>query len=308
MAAIGLGLLAPLARGVAPGRFQFREVSPVSLGLWEGEAPVLVYNHGIISREGAPAAMARACYIHPLYALDGSVITDDFPPDHLHHRGLFWGWPHIRRGDKEYDSWSPTPRFALRFERWLAREAGENRAALAVENGWYADGERIAREEVRITALPASSSARAIDVELTWTALGAPISLEGAESKSYGGLTLRFATQSDATITVPSGRTSADLAIARLPWADFTATFPGAAGRGGAAILIHPSHPDYPPTWLTRHYGALCVGWPGVTPGTLEPERPTRCRYRIWIHRGDASPATVEAAYHSFISSAADAD
>jgi len=38
--------------------------------------------------------------------------------------------------------------------------------------------------------------------------------------------------------------------------------------RRTTCTYIHPSHPDFPPTWLTRHYGCLCVGWPGVAGGS----------------------------------------
>jgi AcrR family transcriptional regulator len=39
-----------------------------------------------------PEKFRRSCYIHPLYGLDGEVMTEDFPVDHRHHRGVFWAW------------------------------------------------------------------------------------------------------------------------------------------------------------------------------------------------------------------------
>src|SRR5215204_623293 len=85
----------------ADADFRFTEVTTNSLELREGERPVFVYNHGIISRQGVPADRARSSYIHPLYGLDGEVLTDDFPTDHFHHRGLFWAWPHVKIGGQE---------------------------------------------------------------------------------------------------------------------------------------------------------------------------------------------------------------
>ena len=38
--------------------------------------------------------------------------------------------------------------------------------------------------------------------------------------------------------------------------------------------------------WLTRHYGVLCLGWPGVQPKPFPVGEPIHCRYRVWIHRG----------------------
>jgi hypothetical protein len=37
----------------------------------------------------------RCNYIHPLWGLDGNVLTEDFPADHFHHRGVFWAWHQI---------------------------------------------------------------------------------------------------------------------------------------------------------------------------------------------------------------------
>lgn len=48
-------------------------------------------------------------------------------------------------------------------------------------------------------------------------------------------------------------------------------------------IFVPPSHPAYPPTWLTRHYGPLCIGWPGVKDKTFPPGKPIRLSYRLWI-------------------------
>ena len=72
-------------------------------------------------------------------------------------------------------------------------------------------------------------------------------------------------------ITVPSGPAKDDLPDTPLAWADFTSQFAGAASPSGGAIFVDPGHPDYPPTWLTRYYGPLCVGWPGVHAKTFEP-------------------------------------
>src|SRR5512139_2330028 len=120
--------------------------------------------------------------MHPIYGLDGEVLTDDFPKDHYHHRGLFWAWPHVKTGGKEYDLWM-IKGVAQKFERWVARETGET-ALLKVENGWYVGSTKIMQEQVSFRVHPATSDARAIDVELILTPLQQPITLAGAEGKS----------------------------------------------------------------------------------------------------------------------------
>lgn len=282
---LALGIQAgPSLEAVAAG-FRFTEVNEKSLGLWEGERPVLVYNHGVISREGVPADRARASYVHPIYGLDGEVLTDDFPRDHYHHRGLFWSWPHVKVGSTAADSWM-LKGIRNDFQRWLAKKADARSAVLGVQNGWFIGDRKVVDEEVWLRVLPAGSDAQAIDVELIWTPLNEPLTLRGAEGKSYGGLTLRFAPRTETLITTPLGSGKDDLTITRLPWADLSAQFTDAKQPSGAAVFIAPTHPDYPPEWLTRHYGVLCVGWPGVKEQTFQPGKPIRCRYRVLVHRG----------------------
>jgi hypothetical protein len=141
-----------------------------------------------------------------------------------------------------------------------------------------------------------------MDLELSWKPIGEPVTLWGAPGKSYGGLNLRFGPRSKTVITVPAGRTSEDLVVTRLPWADFCGDFnkKGQGNFSGAAIFVHPSHPDYPPSWMTRHYGLLSVGWPGVTAQTFPAEKTFSCRYRLWVHRGTPAAAEIEKAYEAF--------
>jgi hypothetical protein len=109
---------------------------------------------------------------------------------------------------------------------------------------------------------------------------------------------VRFGPRSKTIITVPSGRTSEDLLVTKLPWADFSGDLNPKTGQlSGAAVFVHPEHPDYPPTWMTRHYGLLAAGWPGVTPQTFPAGKPFTCRYRLWIHRGAPEATEIQKAY-----------
>jgi hypothetical protein len=279
--------------------FRFADVDEKSLGLWEGQQRVLAYNQGVISKSGVAAGFSRSTYVHPLYGLDGEVLTDDFPEDHLHHRGLFWAWPHVTVGDQHHDLWA-LQGIRQQFDHWLARETSDAVAVLGVENGWYVGEQKVMTERVWFHVYPASRDERAIDVDLTWIPLRQPVTLAGAEGKSYGGLTLRFAPRTQTVITTPQGNASDDAYMTRLAWADLSAQFASAPQPSGAAILIAPDHPDYPPTWLTRHYGVLCVGWPGVTAKTFPVGAPIRCCYRVWIHRAEASAMELVRAYEAF--------
>ncbi len=286
--------------------FRLDDVSDKSLGLWDGEAPVLVYNRGMITAEHVPekdARRTRACYVHPLYGLSGEVLTEDFPRDHFHHHGIFWTWPHVKIDGKEYDLWADRG-IKQRFVRWLAKEAGPVAGTIGVENGWFVGDTKVMIERVWIRTYKPAGESRSLDLEFTWIPVDKPITLWGAGGKSYGGLTVRFAPPSgrdpNTVITVPSGRTTGDLPDTPLAWADFTSMFGDHPTPSGAAVFVDPNHPDYPPTWLTRHYGPLCIGWPGVKPKTFAPGKPIRLNYRIWIHKRALETPQIQQAYDAY--------
>lgn len=69
----------------------------------EGEQRILFYQRKPKSIDGK---YTRANYIHPLYGLDGEILTEDFPSDDLHHRGIFWTWHQVYIGDRRMgDAW-----------------------------------------------------------------------------------------------------------------------------------------------------------------------------------------------------------
>ena len=193
----------------------------------------------------------------------------------------------------------PTPRAGC-------RKTCPKAAVLTVENGWFVDGKKVMAEVVRVRVHRATEDSRSIDFDFTWTPTDKPVTLQGAGGKSYGGLTMRFAPRSrqDTVITVPSGRTQADLPETRLKWADFTSKFGDATAPSGAAVFVPADHPDYPPTWLTRHYGPLCVGWPGVSAKTFQPGEPIQLTYRIWIHKTAVDVKTLKRAYEAYVAEA----
>lgn len=287
----------------AASPFKLADVNDRTLQVTEQDQPVLAYNYGTITGENVPEKdrrRFRACYLHPIWGLNSEVLTDDFPKDHYHHHGAFWAWPHVTVDGKQYDLWTNAG-IEQRFVRWLHRDAGPVAAVIGVENGWFVGDRQVLTERVWIRAYRASDKQRSVDLEIYLVPL-VPLSLQGAGGKSYGGLTVRFAVQrqADVSITVPAGKTTADLYETPLEWADLTTQIVGAPEPSGGAVFVHPQHPNYPPTWLTRHYGPLCVGWPGVHARTYEPGQPHRLAYRLWVHAGGPDVEQLRSQYEAF--------
>ncbi len=275
---------------VAP-LFSFQDDGAKTLTVLQEGKPVLSYVYGMNLKEGVAEDRTRSCYVHPLWGLDKEVLTDDFPEDHPHHRGVFWTWPEILVGDSPdtLSLWDIRG-IQQRFESWFEPpKAGPTFASFGAQNGWYAGEKRVMDEQVRLTVFRAGDFGRIIDFEFRWTALDQPVKEIGApeEDKGYGGFGLRMAPCADPVITTDSGLQAEDSNRQPFQWADFSARFGQSEKASGAAIFPDPANPGYPNGWTLRHYGFTGVAWPGLEPFTFQPGVPVTMRYRVWVHRGD---------------------
>lgn len=295
---------------------------------------IFSYNYGVIERKDIQDFRNCRCdYIHPLWGLDGEVLTEDFPRDHYHHHGIFWTWPHVEIDGVEYDLWMGK-NIRQQFERFLACEVGDL-LMLDVENSWKTggyrdekgeirsreDGKTVMKERVRIRVSPVLKDCRFLDFDFYWTPTDRPVTLRGAEGKSYGGLTVRYAKgpKNALRILTSEGEAHEDLPEKPLTWVDVTrqSSEEKSDSWTGAAIFIPKSHPGvpaaagndgvssenltWPPTWLVRFYGPQCVGWPGVNGQTFYPGETIHLRYRLCVHRGALTCGELEAMYRKYL-------
>ncbi len=249
----------------------------------------------------APKSLAgryeRSNYIHPLYGLDGEILTEDFPQDHYHHRGVFWAWHQVLVGDvRAGDPW------LARHFSWQLQDA----AALPAGNGvravhrWFSPdfaqgAEPILEETARISVHPAAAGVRLVDFDIRLEALQAGVRLGGSDdAKGYGGFSLRVRLQGDLRFTAASGALApAPLALEAGAWVDFSGGFgPRPGPASGVAVFVHPTSPGYPRKWILRGPDTPSMqnpAWPGAAAVPMPRGRPVRLRYRLAVHRGGAS-------------------
>jgi hypothetical protein len=259
--------------------------------------PVLTYNYRMVLPEGVPADRQRSCYIHPIYGLDGEVLTDDFPKDHFHHRGLSWMWLVVKVGDKTYDLWT-IKGIRDHTVKLLDAQSSPESATLRMANAWITDGgEKVLDETVTITAHKAESGGRVIDLEISLYPTTQPVTLDSSAT-GYSGLNLRFAPREDTVIVTSSGKADKDVNRERYYWSDLSGKFAGSKEFSGIAIFDNPSNPSYPTGWSNRFYGILGPSFTAIQPVTIKPGKPLVLRYRVWVHKGDSSG--VPAAYKAY--------
>lgn len=275
------------------------------LTVFENENPVLSYNFGMQLSDSVPGRYRRSTYIHPIYELKGNVLTDDFPSDHYHHRGLSWMWPKIFIDSVRYDLWhiyGPQGKLAgihQIFEDWIVQDVGPICATIGAKNFWQLDdGQKVMDESVFVKVYRATDNARAVDIKLIWKAI-TPIGIEGQTKKGYGGFNFRFAPRKETQIFSNLGKEK-DSDLKNLPWADQSAKFGDNDYFSGVGIFQNENNNNYPAGWCLRHYGFLGVAWPGVERYNMKPGETLSLSFRVWIHEGDVKEGKVESAYEVF--------
>ncbi len=271
-----------------------RDPASGQIEIFEGSKPVLRYNYQTVEPRAlldkvTPAnrvyARARSDYIHPLYGLNGEVLTRDWPVDHPHHRGIYWAWPEVDFGTNRGDLHALQQVFA-RPTGQVRMLSGASSAEIEAENLWrWEDREPIVREQVLIRAYRATAQARVIDLVFRLVALEDGVTLARREMEYYGGLSVRMATPASQEITV---HTDPSNAAPRRAWSDLSGVFGGAVAASGLTILQCQANPDYPGDWVQYPQLSWCQpAFPAAgTRYPLRRDKPLVLRFRLIVHAG----------------------
>jgi len=266
----------------------------------EGDQDVLFYQQAPKSLNGE---YTRSNYVHPLYDLAGNVVTEDFPEDHRHHRGIFWAWHQVRVGKKNLgDSWW------TRDFSWDVVDASvateRNSSSLTVDVVWKSPdwtdaagkAKPLVKERTTIRVHAAENDARKIDFEIRLLALEEDLRIGGSEDdKGYGGFSTRVRLPEDVRFQNRDGDvTPQRTAVNAGAWIDIVGSFGPERYPSGMAVLCHPSVPDFPQGWLLRQKGSMQNPvYPGREPVLLSTEEPLVLRYRLVQHRGRVDRETI---------------
>ena len=244
----------------------------------------------------------RSNYIHPLYGLDGEILTEDFPEDHRHHRGVYWTWHQVWIGSvRAGDPWL-AQRFAWQLqEAWIPPHGN----GLRVKHCWvspdYQEGrEPILEEDVEVLVHGVENGFRMIDFDIRLAPLQDEVRLGGSEDdKGYGGFSVRVKMLEGLRFTAAAGRLEPQRrAVEAGDWVDFSADFGGQGSWSGVAVVVHPASTGYPQSWILRSPATPSMQnavWPGPDAVPLDRGREVRLRYRLIVHRGDASSLDLDA-------------
>lgn len=265
--------------------------------LLENDHPVFFYQ-----REPKPSTGNYVFnnYLHPLYDLKGDTLTEEFPEDHPHHRGIFWAWHQLYIQDKSIgDSWmmENISMDVISTNTMLDKEEAQLQAHVLWKSPAIQNGEPFLEEHTSIIVHQQQSDTRKIDFEISLKSLVPGVQIGGSEEveKGYGGFCARIRLPKGLVFTSAKGSvTPLDGQVLAGAWMDFSSYDSTRHVERGMAILCHPSTPNYPAPWILRQTGSMQnIVFPGNKRVELFMEKPTRLRYRLIIHEGNTNQSDI---------------
>lgn len=261
------------------------KLAPDGVTITDNGKPVLFYR----TKSGEPTEPGRLNYVHPLYAPDGTVLTEDRPADHLHQRGLFWSWHQVRIGDEVVaDGWFMQGlTFFVRSTKFQGQADGSGVLTLDVD--WIVNSRPeliyVARETTKVTVRPATTAGQRIEFDTVITARVPGLSLGGSDdAKGYGGFSMRLV-QPDRLSFASRGEAvpPAIEAVAAGPAMGFA--WPVANAYPAWAVGLACKAQGQPITrWILRRELSMqnCV-FPGRAPYAIPIERPLHLESTVVI-------------------------
>ncbi|WP_149499100.1 DUF6807 family protein [Roseiconus lacunae] len=265
---------------------------------------------GFYQRETAQRGDAPPCsnYLHPINDLDGNPLTEDFPSDHLHHRGIFWAWHQLTvDGNTIGDGWM------LRRFTWDVRECepsslDDGAAMLRLVVDWKSPDFRngqlpVVTEQTRLTFFPDSDDRRQFDIDIRLRATHPNTRIGGSDdAKGYGGFSLRTKLPDDLAFVSQNGpEQPAFASVPPSPWMSFRGSFSEQSDHS-ITVLTHPQSVGYPQPWILRSARSMQNPvWPGPDAVMLPEHSDVRLRYRVLIHRKSGSAEMIDRWQQSYI-------
>ena len=273
-----------------------------TITLGYGSKPIAVYRVGIRELPGLPA-QSRSNFFHPLVTPSGVTVTEDAPPDHLHHRGLFLSFTEVtwtgngRRLKGNFwhgDSAAKVLPGKVRYAR-----GGPVCAALAVSHDFTIGGQAVLEQDVIARSARVSQQVNVLDIEYRITALGGDVVLG---PNFYSCLQLRGAAafnRPELVFSYADGKPHRDVNLRDNPpreepplseWIDETGLVQGR--RAGAAVAIHSSAPSSRMCYA-RSVKGLNLDFLYSAPLTVKAGQTLRACYQVYIHDGTVADAKI---------------
>lgn len=272
---------------------------------------MFTYHHAhVIPPEGIKPAFIRSGYIHPLFSPSGKLITEDFPGDHHHHKGIWMPWTKTTFEGRDIDFWNlGGQKGTVQFAGFQSVESGPVYGRFKARHEFVditqPDGGKVALNEVwdvRIWGVGGPDAGYWV-FDLTSTQKCASESELFLEKYRYGGLGFRGArewTGDDYVLLTSEGKTRKDGHTTRAKWCANSGPIDGKWST--VVVMCHPKNERFPESMRIWPSGGCFFSYSPVQLGewTFKPGETHVFRYRFFVHEGRIDKEKAEGAWLDF--------
>lgn len=277
------------------------EEKPDGILLLENDSPRYFYRTTV---RNPTNPNARTNYIHPLYGLNGEILTEDFPGDHPHHHGIFWAWHQLYvDGKRIADPW------LNQGVKWKVlkteTEVQKGKAILSSEILWLDKStlKAVIKEDLQIYFERREADVFSLNFNIELTALVDAVEIGGSEDeKGYGGFSARLKLPEDVIFSSVGGEVQPkNLPVQAGPWMNISGYFdPKSPYPSGIVIMGEPERLPFFQGWILRRANSMQnMAFPGKTPIKIEKGETLALRNQLLIHR-DLNRREIEELYSRF--------
>jgi hypothetical protein len=284
------------------------QVGKDALEIAIGGAKVLRYHTAAVQPpEGVDKKFARNAYIFPAWTPSGLVVTDDFPPDHRHQRGIWMSWTKTEFEGRHVDFWNiGDSTGAIVFAGMGPVTAGpvfgefqakHRQADLGVPGDKIAINEQFSVRVWRVGG-PEKGYWLWDLVSRQRSASDSPVKLP---QYYYGGLGYRGPPEWLASVDMltSEGKTRKDGNETKARWCDVSGPLGGRTA--GVLVMSHPQNFRHPePVRLNPKQPQICFAPSEEGDWAIEPGKDYVWRYRFCVHDGEMKAAAADRLWTDF--------
>lgn len=283
------------------------------------EKPLLRYAKAHVEPgAGVNPKYGRSAHLHPVWTPSGAMVTDEFPPDHLHQSGVFFAFTKAKFEDRDVDFWNLAGgKGRVRFKELKGTASGpvfgefraehehvdltasDNQDALGDKPG---EGKVALHEtwDVRVWNVGFQSGYYLLDIASRLVCAGeSPLVLP---EYHYGGMAIRAArpwTPEHVKFLTSAGDDRLKGNHTRPRWCDISGAIDGKSA--GITLMTHPSNFRFPEPLRIHPKMPYMVYTPQFAGGfEIRPGSAHEARYRFVVHDGELLPETLERMWRDY--------
>ena len=224
----------------------------------EDGAPILTCYHG--------GDVARPPYLHPFYAPNGQVVTDDTNIGHQHPPGICFTRGTVNGAQLCHDE--------------ITRDTEADSARFSIVTTWKDSAEPFLIETCKVEVHPRQTEVQVLDIELSLHAPNHPLEFTGDIGLGYLAVEMEYRKAANADGRMGESEVNGNLSV----WGTLCGLTAADQEIVGVAIFPHPSNGDT--TFLAEDasFGYLFAQ---AAPFTINTDTTRTLKYRVLAYAGD---------------------